>query len=115
MEEIEGCWMALQSTYKPFSRLRNNHCKNSPCILKPADDVGTVRNACSEEDKTECNSSVKNISFKPCTTIFCFLKKKIKINSSLSISNGQTTMKVEGSKILRDVTNRNYWLEVEYD
>lgn len=92
--------MALQSDYKPFLLLRNNPCKNPPCLLKPVEDVRTVRSACSEADKTECNSSVKDISFKPCTTIFCFLKKIKLINSSLSSSNGHTAMKGEGSKIL---------------
>jgi len=74
--------MALQSNYKPFSLLRRNHCKNSPCILKQTEDLRMVRSACSEADKTERNSSVKNISFKPCTTLFCFLEKKIKIIKS---------------------------------
>lgn len=64
-----------------------------------------VGSACSEKDEAECNSSAKNVSFKPCTRIFCVcflfcLFKKDDNKQLPSCSKGYATVKVEGSKML---------------
>lgn len=73
----------FQCNYKPFSLLRNCHCKNSPSILKPTEDMIMVKSAYSEADKIKCNSSVKNISFKALYNIL-FFKQEDKDNKQLT-------------------------------